>query len=142
MALSPDESESDEESFFFLPAAGAAFTTGAGCFLLGGGATSSESELELLDAGALRLMGCAGATAIAFTSGFFLSSSDESDEEDSCFFVLTCTVGFVSVFFGDAAGAGFFAAGLSSSESLLLELAGFFAAGVGADLVATTGAFF
>jgi hypothetical protein len=64
------------------------FGVDGGCFLLAGGATSSESEVELLDAAALRfrsaLTGCAG---FEFTDGFFRSSSDESDEDDESFFL-------------------------------------------------------
>ena len=61
------------------------------CFLLAGGATSSESELELLDAAALRfrsaLMGCDGVGVFGVATTFFGSSSDESDELDAAFFL-------------------------------------------------------
>ncbi len=60
-----------------------------GCFLLAGGATSSESELELLDAAALRLRSAlTGCAVFEFSDGFFRSSSDESDEDDESFFFL------------------------------------------------------
>ncbi len=67
------------------------FGVDGGCFLLAGGATSSESELELLDDAALRfkstLTGCTVCIGFEFTDGFFTSSSDESDEDESCFFL-------------------------------------------------------
>ena len=61
-----------------------------GCFLVAGGVTPSESELELLGEGALRLIGCAGVDVFALAGCFFVPSSDESDEDDeSCFFLFT-----------------------------------------------------
>ncbi len=67
------------------------FGVDGGCFLLAGGATSSESELELLDDAALRfkstLTGCTVGIDFEFTDGFFTSSSDESDEDELCFFL-------------------------------------------------------
>jgi hypothetical protein len=64
------------------------FGVDGGCFLLAAGATSSESELELLDNAAFdfrfALTGCVGLT---FTDGFFTSSSEESDEDDESFFL-------------------------------------------------------
>ena len=118
---SSDESESDEDSCFFLfeRAAGAGttafFATGVtfavnetieireeienkdlllfgvdgGCFLLADGATSSESELELLDDAAFDFgFALTGCVVLTFTDGFFTSSSEESDEDDESFFLL------------------------------------------------------
>jgi len=123
--LSSDESESDEDSFFLLferlagGGATAAFLTigvtfnlfgvDGGCFLLAGGATSSESELELLDDGALRfrstLAGCAVDIVFEFTDGFFTSSSEDSDEDDESFAFL---FPFVKETFGGGTAAFFF----------------------------------
>jgi hypothetical protein len=79
-----------------------------GCFLLAGGATSSESELELVDDAALRFrstfVGCIVGVVFEFTAGFFTSSSDESDEDDESFFFL---FPFVNETFG-AGTAAFF----------------------------------
>ncbi len=63
------------------------FGVDGGCFLFAGGATSSESELELLDEAALRLFDWTDVAIAGLTDGFFLSSSDESEEDVSCFFL-------------------------------------------------------
>jgi hypothetical protein len=60
----------------------------AGCFLVAGGATTSESELELLDEAALRLTDWADATTLDLTGCFLTSASEESEEEVSCFFLM------------------------------------------------------
>ena len=116
---SSDESVSDDESFFFLlgvlVGAGALFAAGVAfardkknsmrktifrmqllligvegvCFLLAGGATSSESEVELLDDAALPFgAALTSGTVFEVAIGFFVSSSEESDEEDESFFFL------------------------------------------------------
>jgi len=73
--------------------------------LLAGGATSSESELELLDAAALRFRSAlTGCIVFEFTDGFFTSSSDESDEDDESFFFL---FPFVNKTFGGSIAAFF-----------------------------------
>jgi len=97
---SSDESESDDVSFFLLfeSLAGdgtAVFLTtdvtlvlfgvDGACFLLAGGATSSESELEL-DEGALRLIDWVDTATFGLVGCFFSSSSDESEEDVSSFF--------------------------------------------------------
>jgi hypothetical protein len=64
------------------------FGVDGGCFLFAGGATSSESELELLDEGALRLIDWADTATFGLAGCFFLSSSDESEDDVSCFFLL------------------------------------------------------
>lgn len=57
------------------------------CFLLAGGASSSESDDELLDAAALRFKSTlTGWVGLELTDGFFTSSSEESDEDDESFF--------------------------------------------------------
>ncbi len=56
--------------------------------MLAGGATSSESELELLDEAALRLFDWTGVVTVGLVGCFFSPSSDESDEDASCFFLL------------------------------------------------------
>jgi len=100
---SSEESDEDEESFFFFVievggAIVAFFAAGVteafvgvagGCFLFAGGATSSESELELLDGAALRFRSTfAGVVTFGLICGFFSSSSDDSEEDDDSFFFL------------------------------------------------------
>lgn len=136
------------------------------CFLLLAGVASSESELELLDDGALPLFDWAGVATFGLAGCFFTSSSDESEDDDSCFFLMllfAITEGFVidetagvvgaKIFkfkyndhkvvgylpFTDETGCvGFLFVGASSSESLLLllELAAFFVIGVETGLAA------
>jgi hypothetical protein len=104
LASSSEDSESDEDSFFLLferEAGGAFLIAGVtetlvgvagACFLLVGGATLSESELELLDGAVLRLRstltGCAGVTAAFVLAGGFLSSSSDEEDDDESFFFL------------------------------------------------------
>lgn len=111
LVSSSEESESDDESFFvfLLRLAGgttaAVFVTGVAFArdgpvqlegvvegidlpLLAEVGTSSESELELVDETALRLIGWAGAATVGLAGCFFVSSSDESEEDVSCFFLL------------------------------------------------------
>ena len=69
-----------------------------GCFLLAGGAASSESELELLDDAAFRFKSAFTGGAVGvdfeFVDGFRASSSEESDEDDeSCFFLFPFVYG-------------------------------------------------
>lgn len=69
-----------------------------GCFLVAGGAASSESELELLDDAAFRfksaLTDCTVGVGFEFVDGFRTSSSEESDEDDeSCFFLFPFVYG-------------------------------------------------
>lgn len=93
------------------------------------GLSSSSSESLLLDEAGF-LTGFATTTGVAFAGAFFcLSSSDdesESDEESFFFLFVRFVGGGIATFGVTFDGTGAFLTGSSSSESLLLDEAGFF----------------